>query len=225
MQRWMRVAIALGTGVALWLSNGTASLAGPGADKINVETELSTKNVRTEESNLADVITDALRATDRSDGALMHASAFAETTVPKGSATTDDILKAVPYKEDTVVIVNLTGAQLKKALENGLKLYPQKSPEFLQVSGITANIDPSADKEKRVTSVRVGGSSVDDKKTYKIAMPSPLANGALGYYKIWDKATAIDHDTNKSVAQSVTDYLSSNKTLSGKGDDRLVFKK
>lgn len=193
--------------------------------KIEVVNELTTKNVRTEESNLANTIADAAREADKSDIAFMQASAFTEITIGKGSVTAEDILKAIEYREDSIIVVKLKGAQVRRALEHGLTLYPQKNSAFLQVSGVTVNIDPSAEKDKRVTAVKVGKSPLQDDKTYTVAMPSPLASGALGYFKIWDKATAIDHDTNKTLGQAATDYVSGLKSLGAKGEDRLVFKK
>lgn len=192
---------------------------------ITIESDLTTRNVRTEESNLASVIVDAIRNVEKCDAAIMHGSAFGDTTIAKGKCSPEDLLKAVQYREDNVVIVKLTGAQIRKAFENGLKLYPQKSPEFLQVSGLTVTVDPSAEKEKRIVEIRIGGSRLDDGKKYLLAMPSPLANGALGYYKIWDKAQAVDHETTKTVGRAVSDYLSSRTSLGAKSEDRIVFKK
>ncbi|MEP6754383.1 MAG: 5'-nucleotidase [Chthonomonadales bacterium] len=195
------------------------------AKKLQVENELSTKLARTEESNLANVILDAIRAVDGSDAAIMHASAFANATILKGSTDVEEILKAVQYREDNVVVVVLTGDQLRKAFENSVRLYPQKSPEFLQVSGITVTVDPNADKDKRVTSLQIGGSEVSATKKYKVAMPAPLANGALGYYRIWDKKKDTATETGKSIVDAVKSYIEGKKSLPGKVEDRIVFKK
>lgn len=201
-----------------------AGLAGAAlAQRIQVEADLSTTAVRTEESNLANVIADALRAVDSADIAFLPAAAFTETTVRRGSASADDLLRALNYRDDTVAIVKLTGAQLRKALEHGLSLYPQKNAAFLQVSGLSVTVDP-ATREKRVVSVRVGRSALDESKTYTVAMPMPLASGGLAYFKVWGKSD-IDHETTKSVADAVSDYLGTVKSLSGKSEERIVFKR
>jgi 2',3'-cyclic-nucleotide 2'-phosphodiesterase (5'-nucleotidase family) len=192
---------------------------------LNIENDLSTRNVRTEESNLANIVVDAVRNVEKTDAAFMHASAFGDTSIAKGKANADAVLRAVQYREDSVVIVKLTGEQIRKALENGVKLYPQRSPEFLQVSGLTVTVDSGAEKEKRVVEVRIGNSKLDEKKTYMVAMPSPLANGALGYYKIWDKSQAIDHETSKTVGQALTDYLAGKSSIGAKSEERIAFKK
>ena len=195
------------------------------AQKIQIDAEISTRSVRTEESNLANVILDAMKSAGGCDAAIMHASAFASVTIGKGSAEIAEIVKAVQYQEDTIVVVNLTGDQLRKAFENSVHLYPQKSPEFLQVAGIVVTFDPSAEKDKRVTSLQIGGSEVSPAKKYKVAMPAPLANGALGYYRIWDKKKDIDTETGKSISDAVTSYLTGKRSLAGKVEDRIVFKK
>src|SRR5207247_6040868 len=114
--------------------------------------------------------------------------------------------------------------QIKKALIHGLSLYPQRHSAFLQVAGISATIDGSVPEDKRVISVRVGGSALDEKKTYLVAMPSPLANGALAYYKIWGRAD-FDSDTGTTLEEAVTTYLKSKKSIGDRTEERLVFKK
>jgi 5'-nucleotidase/UDP-sugar diphosphatase len=195
------------------------------AAPIQVVNDLSTHNVRTEESNLANVIVDAVREVEKSDAAIVAASSFTDVTIVKGTANPAEILKAIEYPDDSIVIVKLTGAQIRRALEHGLTLLPQKNSAFPQVSGINASVDPGADKDKRVTSLRVGGGPVKDTATYTVAMPSPLANGALGYFKVWEKSKAIDHDTNKTLGQAVTDYLGSVRSIGAKGEDRLAIKR
>jgi len=207
------------------ISITSASASHVADDPVTLESELSTRNVRSEESDLADIIVDAIRDLDKSDAALMHASAFVETNIPRGPSTVEALLKAVQYREDLVVVVNLTGEQIRKALENGCKLLPQRSAEFLQVSGIKLSVDPSPGKDKRTSDIRIGRTTIQDSRKYSVAMPAPLANGALGYYKIWDKATALDHETNSTVAQAVKTYLKSKKSVSGITEERIAIKR
>lgn len=192
------------------------------AETLKAEVELTTKDVGSKETTLGNIIADALRAAAKSDAAIIAASSFNEVSLPKGNVTNEDILKALEYKGDTVVIVKLTGDQLRRALEHSLFLYPKYNSGFLHVSGLTVTVDPNADKEKRVVSIKVNGDPLENGKTYRVAMPSPLANGALAYFKIWKKSD-IDKDTDKTLEAAVNSYLSDKKTL-GKGDDRLVIK-
>ena len=61
-------------------------------DKMSVASDLTTKNVRKQESGLANVIADAIRDSANSDIAFAAASSFSDHTIPKGSAGVDDVL-------------------------------------------------------------------------------------------------------------------------------------
>ena len=225
LKNWGYVPIALALTFIAALLTGPAQAVRYPVEKLQVTTELSTKSARKEESNLADVIADAIRDVANADIAFVAASSFSDQTIPRGSSSSDELLKALAFRNDSVVVVKLTGEKVKQALEHGLALYPQLH-SFLQVSGITVNIDGKADKDRRVTSVKVGGSAVDDKKTYMVAMPSPLADGGLAYYRIWNKSDIDkDKDPKATLEEAVTKYLKGRSSIGGSGDDRLVFKK
>jgi 2',3'-cyclic-nucleotide 2'-phosphodiesterase (5'-nucleotidase family) len=226
MQRLSRLLRIAGIVGALWLAFSEIGYAFPRADDILfVTAEMTTRNVRGEESKLANLIADAIRNVEKSDAAFITASAFAEATLSKGTATISDILKALEVRSDRVVIVKLTGKQIRQALEHSLALFPQKSSALLHVSGLKMNADSTREKGSRVTSVKINGSEVQDDKTYTVAMPSPLANGALAYSKVWSRSD-VDHETTRTLEQAITDYLTNEikpKTApDGSGQARII---
>jgi 2',3'-cyclic-nucleotide 2'-phosphodiesterase (5'-nucleotidase family) len=222
MKPWGRRTVVL-AGLLGLLALSQCPAAVGSADSIRTEVELSTKDADSKESALANVVADAIRGSAKSDAAFIAASSFNEVTLPKGTVGAADILKALEYKDDSIVLVKLTGDQITRALEHGLYLYPRSNSGFLQVSGLVVTINPNGEKERRVVSVKIDGDPLETGKTYHVAMPAPLANGALAYFKIWNK-TAIEKDTNKTLETAIRAYLSDRKTIT-KGDDRLVIKK
>jgi 5'-nucleotidase / UDP-sugar diphosphatase len=196
----------------------------PRAVTIEVASDLTTEKARAQESNLADVIVDAIRSAAKADVGLVPASWFVETTIAKGQASTEQFLQALDLRTDTIVVMKLTGDQIKRGLEHGLALYPGKNPAFLQVSGITVTIDGAPEVAKRVLTAKVGKAAIVDDKKYTVAMPSPLANGALAYQKVWTKAD-VDQSLKTTVEQAVTTYLAAQKTVGAKAEDRIVVKK
>lgn len=126
---------------------------------------------------------DALRSATGADLAFM----------PQGMFTpgSGDLASQVQYSTDTAAVVNLTGAQIRGALERSVSLYPTESPAFLYVSGVTFGFNPSSPAEKRLTEVQVGGAPIDPARKYRVAMPGNLAKGGLGYFKLWTKQ-AVD---------------------------------
>jgi 2',3'-cyclic-nucleotide 2'-phosphodiesterase (5'-nucleotidase family) len=123
---------------------------------------------------------DILRDFAGTDGAFMGAG-LENKTFDK-----DNLATLVQYPTDAVVIMNLTGNEIKLALERSVSLYPQSNPNFLQLSGIEATFNKNGMPGQRIVSVTVNGSKLDEKHTYTIAMPQSLSRGGLGYFKIWD---------------------------------------
>ncbi|MCS6948938.1 MAG: 5'-nucleotidase C-terminal domain-containing protein, partial [bacterium] len=96
--------------------------------------ELSTKNVRTAESDLANVVVDALRDVSGADIAWLPAAAFHEVSLSRDTPPAEMVNRLLPYRDDRVAVLKLTGAQILQALERSLTLYPQPNAGFLQVS-------------------------------------------------------------------------------------------
>ena len=219
-----RTAILCGIAAMLALPAVVVGQETPGAPVLRVEQELTTRNVRTEESNLGSLIADAIRAVDKSQIALIAATSFADVTLPKGDVKADDVLRALVFRGDTVVVMKLKGSQVKTALEHALSLYPARSAAFLQVSGLKVTVDPSADRNARVVSVMVGKEPLDESRVYSVAMPSPLAGGALVYSRAWSRDD-MERDTRKTMEEAVREFLASNPTITARTGDRIVFKR
>lgn len=185
--------------------------------------ELSTKNVRTEESDLANVVVDALRDASGADIAWLPAAAFNEVTLSRDTPPAEMVTRLLPYRDDRVVVLKLTGAQILQALERALTLYPQPNAGFLQVSGLQVNFDPAKPAGERVVRVQIGTENKKDlepQKEYRVATSATLAYGALGYFKVWDRS-AIERETDKTVGGALRAYLEAGKPIVG-NSERIV---
>ncbi|MCS6774955.1 MAG: 5'-nucleotidase [Chloroherpetonaceae bacterium] len=188
------------------------------------EVELTTREIDSRENALGGLVADAIREVAQADAAFIAASSFTEISpLPRGNVSIESVLKALDFRSDNVLVVKLTGQQIVRALEHGLYLYPKPNSGFLQFSGLTVTIHPEAEKEGRVVSVKVGGSPLEPGRTYRVAMPAPLANGALAYFKIWKKSD-IETDTKITLEEAVTRHLRMRKTVT-RGDERLIVLK
>jgi 2',3'-cyclic-nucleotide 2'-phosphodiesterase (5'-nucleotidase family) len=158
----MRLVVLLAT---LWLSAicalGQGVVTGPGPD-----------------------IADALRTFTGSD------IAFIPEGHLKEKFDRADLSSALKFPGDDVMVLDLTGAQVLRALERSVSLYPQANQSFLHLSGIDVRFNKDGPPNKRIISATILGGVLSDTKTYKVAMPSSLARGTLGYFKIWDKSNA-----------------------------------
>ena len=205
--------------LAITLAAPTAGFA----DSLKAEVELSAKSIGSKETALGNLVADALKASAKTDIALIAADYFSkDVTISKGATSSAEILKALDAPDDTIAILKLSGDQIQRGMERSLFLLPKSNTGFLQISGMTVTYKSENEADKRILSIKIGDDALELKKIYKVAMPAPLAKGGLSYFKIWTK-TDIEKDTEKSIQSAVSNYLTDHKTLS-KGEERLVNK-
>ena len=212
-----------------------ALTAAPGAwaanlaskDTVQVQTALSGSGVATKETNLGNLLADAVRQTGHAQIGLVAADEIVSSAnVPAGKADVSALVSALHYAEDpsdTVVVLNLTGAQLLKVAERSVSRAPEPFEGFLQVSGLQIRYDPHQSQGKRVSLVGVGGSEVDAAKTYQVATTRPIAGGSLGYFQIFNQKD-IAEDTGVSIAASLKAYLAAHHTVNAVVEDRITTK-
>lgn len=114
----------------------------------------------------------------------------------------DDLSTLIQFPTDELVVITISGAQVKQAFERSLSLFPQENTSFLQISGFEVTFSKDAPSGQRVTQVRCNGAALEESKNYQIAMPSSLGRGGLGYFKIWDK-TKITKTFEKATLESI----------------------
>lgn len=138
--------------------------------------------VRRAETNLGDLCTDALKNIGEADIGIINGGGI-RTGIPKGDITYGHIINVFPF-ENQVCVINATGQQILDALEWGSKDIPNENGAFLQVSGLTYEVDASIpspckadvnnmltgiEGKRRVSNVKVGDAPIDPGKKYKVA--------------------------------------------------------
>ena len=151
------------------------------------------------------LVADALLAKSGADCALINAGSLKSGTLSEGTIESADLEALLSFSDDDVATLSLSGAQLKAALERAASAFPTGTPAFLQVAGVKARFDSGKAPGKRISSVAVRGKAVDDGATYSVAMPSSLAEGAAGFFNIWNGAQK--RSTGASLMQDLTAYI------------------
>ncbi len=104
---------------------------------LNVTT--NKRAVRNAETNLGDFCSDALRTVLNADIAIMNGGGIRDN-ITKGDITYNSLLSVFPFG-NMGCVMEVTGQQIKDALEMGAKNYPAESGGFLHVSGMTYEIN------------------------------------------------------------------------------------
>jgi 2',3'-cyclic-nucleotide 2'-phosphodiesterase (5'-nucleotidase family) len=148
-------------------------------------------------------------------------------TPPPYPITRGQVLAVLPFG-NVVFTVEISGAELKSFLENGVSLVTDSPPQgrFPQISGLCFTYDISAPAGSRVLSaVRQAadgsctGAAIDltAASTYTIAENDYMAAGDDGYPDIYDRGT-----TRNFRDQVLADYISANTPVSPAIQGRIV---
>lgn len=128
--------------------------------------------------------------------------AFIAAGMVRPLETVSDLSVLLVYPTDTLSVLQLSGAQVRQALERSVSLLPLPSSSFLQISGVEVTYSRGAPADKRVTLATVNGVRLNESERYTVAVPTTLARGGLGYFKVWqrdDIQRTIEGQTLESI--------------------------
>lgn len=137
-----------------------------------------------QESDLGNLFADLLRSATNTDVALMPSGALRKD-LPAGPIRRVDLLDAFPF-EDRVAVADMSGATLKRVLEQGLSL----ERGLLQVSGLTLEADMSAEPGSRLIRAQVGGQPLTDELRLRVSTVEIIAKGGDLYTSFLDAYTS-----------------------------------
>ena len=189
--------------------------------KSTVPLEARSGKLRTEETNLGDFVTDALRERLGSDVAAINGGAIrTNRTVPPGPLTRRDVLSLLPFA-DIVVKLEMRGADLRAALAHGLAQTDRVGGGFLQLSGARVVWDPKLAPGRRIVDVTVGGKPLADEAAYTVAVPGYLLRGGDGYTVFGRAKMIIDAGSGPQMAQVVIDAIALRREIAPATDGRI----
>lgn len=142
--------------------------------------------VRTGETNLGNLITDAMVKSTGADIAFTNGGGI-RAPISAGDIKINDIITSFPFT-NTLAVIEVTGAELMAALEHGVDKYPEEAGHFPHVSGMTYSFDPAKPVGERIEKVTVKGKDLDLAKTYKLVTNDFMAAGGDGYTMFKGKA-------------------------------------
>jgi 2',3'-cyclic-nucleotide 2'-phosphodiesterase (5'-nucleotidase family) len=187
-------------------------------------TELDSRRpaVRGSEAAIGNLIADAMRSATGADVALMNGGGIrANKLYAAGSTLTRrDVLAELPFG-NVVVVVELSGADLKAALENGVSAVEDGAGRFPHVSGMAVVADVSKPAGSRIVSVEIGGAPLDPAKTYTVATNDFMARGGDDYVALRNGDYVVGPRDGKLLASVVIDAVAAAGTVSPAVEGRV----
>ncbi len=139
--------------------------------------------VRNNETNMGDFCADAYKYAAKADIAVVNGGGVRDN-IPAGDITYEDLLAVNPFGND-IVKIKIKGSDLANALEYSVSHAPEPFGGFLQVSGISFDIDLDKNagittdesglligmkgSERRVSNIKINGEPLDGDKAYTLA--------------------------------------------------------
>lgn len=191
----------------------TSTVVGKTAVELNGEREY----VRTGETNMGNLVTDAMLAKVDADVAITNGGGI-RASIDEGEVTKGEVITVLPFG-NTTVVKKLTGAQLLNAVEHGLSKYPAQEGLFPQVAGMKIIFDGERPAGERVIKLTVNGQPLDHEASYNVATNDFMAAGGDGYEVFMDTETVVEAGGLEEV---VMNYISQKGTVAPKEEGRII---
>ena len=172
--------------------------------------------VRTGETNLGNMITDAMIEESGADVSLTNGGGI-RASIDAGYITKGDIITVLPFG-NYIITKEVTGAVIKEALEHGTSSYPDASGKFPHVGGMTYAIDLNKPVTDRVVDIMINGVALDLEATYVLATNDFMAAGGDGYTML----TTETVNEYKALDEAVIDYISSKGVVAPLPENRIT---
>jgi len=181
--------------------------------------------LRSGETNLGNVVADAILAKTRPDGcqiAIVNSGGI--RTSIEGQVTVGQVLEMLPFG-NTIARLDLTGEQIKAALEHGVSQVELAMGSFPQVAGLQFVWNPHAPAGDRIVQIQVQQQDgtfapLQTKAIYRVVTNDFLLKGGDGY-SIFTQGNN-QQDTSYMLVDVVSDYIHQRSPVSPERKNRIV---
>jgi 5'-nucleotidase / UDP-sugar diphosphatase len=190
-----------------------------------VELDSRSASVRSQETAIGNLIADAMRASTGADVAITNGGGIrGNKQYPAGATITRrDILTELPFGNATAM-VEVTGQDIKDALENGVSQIDSRAGRFPQVSGMVVTIDTKAPAGSRISSIQIGGKDMDPTAWYRVATNDFMVMGGDGYGALARGRVLIGKTDGKLMASVVMAHVRAAGAVQAKVEGRIILK-
>lgn len=186
--------------------------------------ELTAREARFRDTAILDLIQKVQLEAGKADVSMV-ASFNAEARIAKGPVSVRDIAGLYVY-ENTLVVLEVTGQQLKDALEHSAKYYKpyvagkplrelidEKIPayNFDIAEGVTYELDISKPIGHRIQNLRFRGQPLAPAKKLRLATNNYRVNGGGGYTMY--KNAPVVYRSSEEIRELIIDWVEKNKTV------------
>ena len=184
---------------------------GPELDKVVASTRVPldgvTLRLRASETNLGNLVADAIRAEVQADIAIVNAGGIRGDRIHgPGRLTLRTLLEMHPFG-NVVCKLAVAGRVVLQALEHGVSRLPAAAGQFPQVSGLAFKVEAGAPAGARIRDVVVNGEPLALDRTYTVAIPDFLLLGGDGYSMFAGQKILVDAEFGTRIAVALEKHI------------------
>ncbi|MEX0971615.1 MAG: 5'-nucleotidase C-terminal domain-containing protein [Paracoccaceae bacterium] len=147
-------------------------------------------------------------------------------SIDAGEVTMGEVLTVLPF-QNTLATMQLTGAHVIEALENGVSQVEDGAGRFPQVSGLKFTFDLAMEPGARTSDVMVadgdGWAPIDPEAVYGVVTNNYMRGGGDGY-KTFAQNSMNPYDFGPNLESVVADYLAASGDYAPYTDGRITQK-
>ena len=182
------------------------------------------QHLRSRETNLGNLVADAMRADAKSDIALSNGGSIrGNREFPAGPLTRRTLVEIHPFGNVNCVL-ELPGRVVLEALNHGVSSLPEANGRFPQVSGLTLTVDPAAPVGNRVRDVRVNGQPLAPDKIYTVAIPDFLLKEGDGYTMFRGQSVKVGPEAGNPLSDTLDKYVAAHGEIAPSIEGRIILR-
>jgi 2',3'-cyclic-nucleotide 2'-phosphodiesterase/3'-nucleotidase len=186
--------------------------------------EITSQDCRFRDTAIIDLIQRVQLEAGKADVS-MAACFNPQARIPKGPVTVRDIAGLYEY-ENTLVTLELTGQQLKDALEHSARYFREYQPgksladlvdqripgyNFDVAEGVSYEIDVSKPIGQRILNLKLKGQPLDPNQKLRVVTNNYRVNGGGGFNMYKD--APVIYRSSEEVRELIIDWVERNKTI------------
>ncbi|WP_117191859.1 5'-nucleotidase C-terminal domain-containing protein [Rhizobium terrae] len=181
---------------------------------------------RAKECSMGNLVTDAMLDRTKGQGvtiAIQNGGGL-RASIDAGEVTQGEVVSVLPF-QNTLATFQLTGADIVKALENGVSQIDDGAGRFPQVAGLKFSFDKSKPANAKVSDVQVKEGDkyvpIDPAKTYSVATNNFMRAGGDGY-AIFKTGGKNAYDYGPDLADVTAEFIAAHKPYKPYTDGRIT---
>jgi 5'-nucleotidase len=182
------------------------------------------QHLRSSETNLGDVVADAIRADAGTDLVIVNSGTIRGNRIfAPGPLRRRTLVEIHPF-DNVIVKLSMPGRVVLQALNSGLEKLPAAAGMFPQVSGLRMTVDPKAPPGDRVREVLVSGQPLQMDRIYTVGISDFIFRGGDGYTMFAGQRVLVGPEAGTLITIALEKYVAAQREITQQVDGRITMR-